>query len=309
VGDDHTAISVVVPSYNSRRTIVDCLASLQAAAREHPAEVVVVDSSSDGTDEIIASRFPGVRVHHRPERMLPGAARNLGAGLARGALLAFTDADCVVPTSWFRILADVFGDHPEEAACAGCVRNGNPGAVSWVAFVTEFSGFFGRQRRRPAGTLPTACAAYRREAFLACGPFPEDLWPGEDTVLSSRLRARGMPAYLEPGWWVHHTNRSRLREFLGHQARLGLGFARSRAECPDLPGAAALRGSRLAVPLLAGWRAALAYGRTFRSAPQIGLLMLVLWPVYLMGSLYWMRGLWRGRREGPGRSPEGLADA
>src|SRR3982750_2424346 len=94
-------ISVVIASYNARDTIGQTLAALLGgAAPAVPFEVIVVDSSTDGTGELIASRFPDGLLVPSERRLYPGDARNVGVERASGRIFAFTDADCVVDPDW-----------------------------------------------------------------------------------------------------------------------------------------------------------------------------------------------------------------
>lgn len=290
-------LSVIVPSYNSGHVIGACLRSLAPWADDPQVEILVVDSSTDGTETYIRAAFPWVRLHHLPQRTFPGPARNRGAALARGALLAFTDADCVVARDWVPAILAVFDRHPAEAACVGRIGNHNPGnLIGWVSFLTEFNDYLGRQRRRPVRALPTFCAVFRRDVFERYGGFPAEVAWLEDMILCARLLAGGERLFMEPSLRVRHHNRGALRAFLHHQFRLGQFFAHSRYAA-DLPGARALRRTAGAIPLLAAWRAARAYQRTLCTAPGAFLILLALTPLYLAGCVAWMRGVRLGRRE------------
>lgn len=100
--DDHPMISILVPARNEERDIVACLESLQK--QDYPAYEVLVldDSSTDRTGEMvarIAARDPRVRLL-RGEPLPPGwagkphACHQLAAA-ARGEWLLFTDADTI----------------------------------------------------------------------------------------------------------------------------------------------------------------------------------------------------------------------
>src|SRR5713226_5510019 len=92
--------SVIVPSFNSRRTIERCLSSLAGQTRRDLFEVLVADSSSDGTDRIVELQYPEMRLFHFDERKLPGDARNFAAARACGDILIFLDADSFVEPDW-----------------------------------------------------------------------------------------------------------------------------------------------------------------------------------------------------------------
>jgi len=96
------ALSVVVPAYNEAHRFEDGMGHLMdALARGVPdpetTEIVVVDDgSTDGTDRRAASllaALPHHRVIRRATNAGKGAAVRAGVGAARGALIAFCDAD------------------------------------------------------------------------------------------------------------------------------------------------------------------------------------------------------------------------
>lgn len=91
-------LSVIVVSYNTRRLLDDCLASLYVA--ETPPggmEVIVVDNaSSDGSVELVAAKYPQAVLIAEKENRGYSAANNLGAAVARGQYLLYLNSDTVV---------------------------------------------------------------------------------------------------------------------------------------------------------------------------------------------------------------------
>jgi chlorobactene glucosyltransferase len=99
-GDGWPLVSIVVPAHNEERVIAACAASLLAS--DHPAlEVVfVLDRCSDRTLELLrpfADRDPRLRIVENatcpPDWAGKCNAARLGAEVARGRYLLFTDAD------------------------------------------------------------------------------------------------------------------------------------------------------------------------------------------------------------------------
>lgn len=99
-------ISIIVPVLNAEATLQACLAGL--AAQEGISESVewifVDNGSSDASVQILRSD-PRVRLLYDKR---PGAysARNHGATVATGRILAFTDPDCVPGHTWLRSMLD-----------------------------------------------------------------------------------------------------------------------------------------------------------------------------------------------------------
>jgi glycosyltransferase involved in cell wall biosynthesis len=57
-GEGRVIFSVIIPSYNSEKTIDACLASVTGQRTALPYEVIVVDSSDDNTKNIINNCYP-----------------------------------------------------------------------------------------------------------------------------------------------------------------------------------------------------------------------------------------------------------
>jgi glycosyltransferase involved in cell wall biosynthesis len=108
VSDATPAISVVIPCYNEAVLLPRLLTSIDSARRAFSGgsagvEVIVSDNaSSDGTAAIAAAR--GCRVVSSAIRRI-GAVRNAGAAVARGAIVAFIDADSQVHPDTFNVIA------------------------------------------------------------------------------------------------------------------------------------------------------------------------------------------------------------
>jgi GT2 family glycosyltransferase len=220
-------VSVVVPCYNGARTIREALESLLAQDITSPYEVIVVDSSSDGTDVIVRKEFPGVRLIRRETRTPVGAARNLGVGQAQGNIIAFFDADCVADPGWLRHLATAH--QTNVAGVGGSVANGNPGSlVGWASFLMEFSRL---APSSPGGLVPdiVGCnCSYKRWVFETYGLYHDGDYAGDDMLFNRRLILAGERLLFEPRAVVFHWNRGKLGEFLRHMRHLGEGVGMVR---------------------------------------------------------------------------------
>lgn len=95
MSDSRVDISIVIPVYNAREWISDCVHSA-LSAYSGPLEVVCVDDgSTDGSGEIldsIAERHPGLIVIHQDNHGRCHA-RNVGIRAAHGEWIGFLDAD------------------------------------------------------------------------------------------------------------------------------------------------------------------------------------------------------------------------
>jgi len=85
-------ISVIIPCYNNKPYLRECLDSVLNQTFSDYEVIVVDDGSTDGTGEIIQSYLPRVR-YLRQSNQGPAAARNAGIEAASGEYIAFQDAD------------------------------------------------------------------------------------------------------------------------------------------------------------------------------------------------------------------------
>ena len=113
-----SAVTVVIPTFNSARTIKRALDSVSAQT-VLPSHVIVVDNAStDSTVDIVEnlsvnSRFK-VELVRQPRNTGPGAARNAGWDLVRTQFVAFLDSDdSWHPTKLERQL-DIAKRHPDD---------------------------------------------------------------------------------------------------------------------------------------------------------------------------------------------------
>ena len=101
-------ISVIVPVYNAKDTIVDCLGNLLNQTFSNMEIILVDDASTDGTDKILQdakNQFPDkVRLFRQEHNQGPGAARNVGLEVARGDYIGFVDADDVIDVTMYEKL-------------------------------------------------------------------------------------------------------------------------------------------------------------------------------------------------------------
>lgn len=92
---ENIAISVIIPVYNVKDYIKDCLDSIVAQRFPNKEVIIVDDGSTDGSGDICdayAAKHADFRVIHKPNGGL-SSARNRGIDEARGEWLIFLDSD------------------------------------------------------------------------------------------------------------------------------------------------------------------------------------------------------------------------
>jgi hypothetical protein len=191
------AVSVVVTTKNSGRTLEACLASVRA--QSHPSvELVLVDNSSTDDTLVLAQRYCDVVATIGPER---SAQRNHGASLSHGEILMFIDSDMVLD-------AEIVAQGAQALADL---------AVRAVVFPEESFGddFWTQVRILERSCLneddrAVAARMYRRVDFEESGGFDLELNGPEDWDLSRRI-AQGTTMPRTTAMIRHDEGRTTLR--------------------------------------------------------------------------------------------------
>jgi GT2 family glycosyltransferase len=216
-------VSVIVAARNAAATVAQCLASLRALDYPVVEIILVDDGSSDATADI--ARAAGARVLDAAGRG-PSLARNYGVLESTHEIVAFTDADCVVPPHWLQSLVEALRTS-KAAGVGGPQRNVFPTGrsdeardldafFSLASLVSEYTRV--GDRARDVDHNASCNVAYIRHAFREAGGFAEGLWPGEDVDLDYRLRRLGYRCHYVPDAWVEH-HRPGTREWFASMMR------------------------------------------------------------------------------------------
>ncbi|MEB3265089.1 MAG: glycosyltransferase [Cyanobacteriota bacterium] len=279
-------ISVVVPAYRGKSTIAACISAVEQMAQGWNHEVVVVESSGDGSADLVGRLFPEVRVIPSPARLTAGQARNLGVHHARGQWIFCVDQDCLVPDDWIpRLLHHL--RQPGVGAAGGAMAVANPHNISgWCVYFLEFLNHFpGRASQVDTRNfLIGANSAWRAEVFEQVA-FPDQTL-GEDLLLSEMVKQKGYTVVYDPSIKVRHYNRQGWSEFRRYCRAMGRAAAQDQSRLGGLRIGLVRRWPIVifAAPLVILPRIAWA----LRSAPPTYLMRyLVLLPCCLFGQLLW----------------------
>ncbi len=200
-------ISCIVPVFNGERYLNEALESVLAQTYR-PLEIIVADDgSTDGTPSVVASYGDQVTFRSQPTAG-PAATRNLGLTAARGAFVAFLDADDLWHQEKLARQMARFAARPEVDVCVTHVRH------FWVPELSDEETRFRHHWRAEA--LPgyyTSTLLARWTVFDTVGEFDPALWHSDATEWFLRAADHGAVLELLPEVLthkrLHHSNLSR----------------------------------------------------------------------------------------------------
>lgn len=221
-------VSVVIPTYARPAKLIACLEALARQAFAEPWEVVVVDDGSpEPVEPPCIARPPNLEFRIvRQENAGPAAARNRAVLEARGALVAFTDDDCLPDPAWLETLVRA-GRENELALVGGSTFNGlrdDVFATTSQLIIDLVYEHFNADHER-SYFLASNNVLCSRARFLELGGF-DTAFPragAEDREFCDRWRMHGWPLVWRPAALVEHRHGQTLRRFIDLHVRYGRG--------------------------------------------------------------------------------------
>src|SRR5271165_5510665 len=223
-------ISVVIVAWNARYYLELCLKSLEDAPPNRSMEVLVVDNaSSDGSAEMIESKFPRVKLIRSPENLGFSKGNNVAIRQAQGRYIALVNPDVIVFPGCLDALADFMDQNPKVGNVGPRVLNPDMSMQStcrrfptlWNNFCSAtglatkfknsqfFAGehmfYFPHDRTLAVDVIVGCFSMIRRETLGEVGLLDEDLWMyGDDVDWCRRARNAGWQVMFYPGGQVIH---------------------------------------------------------------------------------------------------------
>ncbi|WP_269523504.1 glycosyltransferase [Coraliomargarita parva] len=217
-------VSVVVCSYNGSRTLEGCLESLMKLEYPDYEVIVVNDGSTDSTGEI-AQRFPRVRYFEQVNKGL-SVARNKGAELATGEIVAYTDDDCVIDEHWLHYLVLGMKDQAVEAIGGPNITPDSDGWPARCAAASPGNPSHVMLDDHYAEHIPGCNMAFRRDILLGLGGFDAQYRvAGDDVDMCWRLLDAGYKIGYASGAMVWHHRRASVKAYAKQQK----GYGRSES--------------------------------------------------------------------------------
>ena len=218
-------LSVVIPSVNGERFVLECLRTLEKQNNREVIEVIVCDRLRDGTAEAIRLRFPWVKVESELyEHSIP-ALRWHGMKTARAEVVAVIEDHCLASRGWAE---QVLRAHAQgHDVVAGPVENASRDSLfDWAFFLLEYGSSMPPLAAGEGAAIPGVNISYKKAVLpLEDNRFTE-LW---ESFLIDRLRREGARIHIDPGMWIHHCTPFSFREFAVQKYLYSRSFAAMRA--------------------------------------------------------------------------------
>ncbi len=210
-------LSVVIPNWNGKRFLSECLDSLRRQTHRELEVIVADNASTDGSQAFINGNYPEVRLIELAENQGFTGACNIGMESAQAEFIALLNNDTEVDEHWAGEIIAAFAAHPEVGIVASKMLLFDQRDRFHTAgdfFTTD-----GRAGNRGAWEIDqgqydlaeyvfSACggsAAYRRAMIEEIGSLDADFFfLLEDVDLAWRAQLAGYKVWYTPDAIVYH---------------------------------------------------------------------------------------------------------
>lgn len=203
-------VTVIIPTFNRRQWIGECLDSVRAQTHPRVETLVIDDCSTDGTVEWLQSEpdYAFAKIHQQPKNGGASQARNAAIELAQGELIVFIDSDDLLAPTHIETAVRTFQSQPNLGlfACDSTIIDTNGevlfGGRTWHEIQSELKEYPVRTGPRklkdvfvfsnifPGFTLPKA-------VFDKLGGFDQSLFPMDDYDLMLRVAGAGYDVFYQ----------------------------------------------------------------------------------------------------------------
>ena len=250
-------LSVVIAAHNAATVMASCLSALAAQSGTVALEVIVADSSTDATPEIVRARFPWVRLLHFDEPLTTPALRGRGIAAAQGAVIAILDPFSIAAPDWATQVVAVHERQP-QLVVGGSVdlyQAASASLATWALYLNEYGLFMSPVVRGATWILPGSNLSYKRAAlFDGLTPRYPVFWK---THTNWAIEGAGSALWLEPDVRVELYKPIPFVDFLRTRYHHGRCFAGMRVDGAPWATRVARGASTLLVPavLMGRWTA------------------------------------------------------
>lgn len=213
-------VSVIIPVYNGRSVIGDCLYSVFGVEYKNFEVIVIDDSSKDDSVDFIQNNFPRVKVFKKKRNCGFASSVNTGIKNSIGDIIALLNMDAIVDKNWLKPLVNAliidksiglagskiisYNRITLQHAGGLLLENGLSIHIGRGEFDNEKYNCF-----RDVDYLCGASLAFRRAVLEKVGLFDEGYRPlyYEDTDMAYRIKKHGLRVvYIPDSVLVHKEN-------------------------------------------------------------------------------------------------------
>ncbi|MCJ7786400.1 MAG: glycosyltransferase family 2 protein, partial [Desulfobacterales bacterium] len=211
-------LSVIIPSWNGRRFLEECIDSLKEQTFQHFEILLVDNGSTDGSADFAEAQYGEfIRVLRNEENLGFAGGNNVGIRRAKGEYIVLLNNDTSADPHWLEELVKATQCDPSVGMWASkvCVYprrdriEGVGELIYWDGLCRargQYEHDHGQYSVMEEILFPPGCGAmYRKSLFDGIGLFDEDFFAyADDSEIGIRARLAGWKGIFVPSAIVYH---------------------------------------------------------------------------------------------------------
>ncbi|MFA5047586.1 MAG: glycosyltransferase family 2 protein [Patescibacteria group bacterium] len=235
-------VSIVIPVYNRREEILNCLNSLKQIDYDNVETIIVDNGSIDNTQEAIQKDFSEVKILRNEQNLMATPARNQGYYVSHGDYILFLDSDNKVAPDFLTKMVELaesdptigfvgpkmyYGDTADTICYAGADINMLTSKTTYLGIDQIDRGQF--DQVRSVQHIPN-CSLVKREVIEKIGPWDASyIMSYEEPDFSVRAMNAGYKIMFCPQSRIWHNEKGVIRGIGFRSPKRAYYFAKNRA--------------------------------------------------------------------------------
>ncbi|HLC38590.1 MAG TPA: glycosyltransferase family 2 protein [Patescibacteria group bacterium] len=207
--------SIIIVSYNAKNDLAVCLRTIFEFTKTNFEIIVVDNASTDGSGEMVAKKFPKVKLIENRQNLGFAQANNLGAKIAQSDYLVLLNQDTLVSRDWLLELLAPFCQDKKIGIVQPKIKIYRKNQINSTGSLTHFLGFTwagncfepdcGFEKNAEIFSASGCVLAIRRKLWQKLGGFDQDYFMYlEDVDLGWRTRLLGYKIIFAPKSIIYH---------------------------------------------------------------------------------------------------------
>ena len=216
-------ISVIIPHYNNKDILYNCIYSLHKATYNNYQIIVVDNNSTDNSVEEVKKSFPAIKILKSKKNLGYAGGCNIGAEVAKSDYLLFLNNDTVHNHDFIEPLVKLLDDNPSIASVQPKIMNmdkkhfdyagASGGYIDYLVFPYSRGRIFNSieqdhnqyNDKKEIFWASGACFLTRKSIFDSLGGFDEKLFAHmEEIDFHWKIHMINMSVYVEPKSIIYH---------------------------------------------------------------------------------------------------------
>ncbi len=223
-------LSVVIATHNVKQVIGTCLTALAQQINPQLDEIIIADSSDDGTPGEVTATLPEGRLIHFDEPLTIPQLRGHGIAASMGEIIAILDPYSIINSGWVDELLKAHRERPNPVigGTVDLYNENSQGLLAWAQYINEYGMFMSPAPEGEIEILPGSNISYKRHVlFDSKTPLYPEFWK---TFINWKTETTGSALWLAPNIQVRLWKPIPFWDFLRTRIDHGRCFGAMRSE-------------------------------------------------------------------------------